>query len=114
MKLETRVEDLEVSRFSKQGPRKATFAAPAFSRELQESLKLIGQVSKTTHERRCNPGQLAWLLYQGDEVVTILRAKRRKYMQKPLTARGITLAEKDLARIEEATLKRRGRRRPLH
>jgi aryl-alcohol dehydrogenase-like predicted oxidoreductase len=48
---------------------------------------------------------LAWLLYQGEDVVPIPGTKRRKYLEENAAAAEIELTDEDLARIDEAAPK---------
>src|SRR5213080_2886525 len=58
--------------------------APRFQGEnFQRNLDLVSQVSEIAREKRCTPAQLAlaWVLAQGEDVVTIPGTKRRKYLR---------------------------------
>ena len=48
---------------------------------------------------------LAWLLYQGEDVVPIPGTKRRKYLEENAAAAEIELTDEDLARIDKAAPK---------
>lgn len=54
-------------------------------------------------EKNVTPGQLAlaWLLYQGEDIVPIPGTKRREYPEENAAASGIGLTGEDLSRIEE-------------
>jgi aryl-alcohol dehydrogenase-like predicted oxidoreductase len=45
---------------------------------------------------------LAWVLAQGEDIVTIPGTKRRTYLEQNLRALDVTLTEEDLARINDA------------
>jgi aryl-alcohol dehydrogenase-like predicted oxidoreductase len=54
-------------------------------------------------EKKCTPGQLAlaWVLAQGEDIVTIPGTKRRKYLEENLGAERVRLTAADLKRIDE-------------
>jgi aryl-alcohol dehydrogenase-like predicted oxidoreductase len=90
-------EDLAEDDFRRSSPR---FQGENFRRNLE----LVERVREIASEKGVTPGQLAlaWLLYQGDDIVPIPGTKRRKYLEENADAAGITLAEEDLRRIEAA------------
>jgi aryl-alcohol dehydrogenase-like predicted oxidoreductase len=78
---------------------------PRFSEEnFNKNVKLAERVREIAAEMNATPGQLAlaWLLYQGEDIVPIPGTKRRKYLEENAAAADITLTNEDLRRIEEA------------
>jgi aryl-alcohol dehydrogenase-like predicted oxidoreductase len=78
---------------------------PRFSEEnFNKNVELAERVREIAAEKNATPGQLAlaWLLYQGEDIVPIPGTKRRKYLEENAAAADITLTEEDLRRIEEA------------
>lgn len=55
-------------------------------------------------QKKCTPGQLAlaWVLAQGEDIVTIPGTKRIEYLEENLGAESIKLDRDDLLRIDEA------------
>ncbi len=51
------------------------------------------------------PLALAWLLHQGENIVSIPGTKRRKYLEENAPAVDVTLTEEDLMRIDEVAPK---------
>jgi aryl-alcohol dehydrogenase-like predicted oxidoreductase len=78
---------------------------PRFQGEnFQRNLDLVARVEEIAAEKGVTPGQLAiaWLLYQGRDIVPIPGTKRRKYLEENVAAAYVTLTDEDLARIDEA------------
>jgi aryl-alcohol dehydrogenase-like predicted oxidoreductase len=78
---------------------------PRFSEEnFTKNVELAERVREIAAEKNATPGQvaLAWLLYQGEDIVPIPGTKRRKYLEENAAAADITLTNEDLRRIEEA------------
>jgi len=78
---------------------------PRFSEgNFNKNVELAERVREIAAEKNATPGQLAlaWLLYQGDDIVPIPGTKRRKYLEENADAADITLTDDDLRRIEEA------------
>jgi aryl-alcohol dehydrogenase-like predicted oxidoreductase len=78
---------------------------PRFSEEnFNKNVELAERVREIAAEKDATPGQLAlaWLLYQGEDIVPIPGTKRRKYLEENAGAADITLTDEDLRRIEEA------------
>ena len=73
----------------------------------RRNLELADRVRQIAAEKDATPGQLAlaWLLYQGDDIVPIPGTKRRKYLEENVVATEVTLTEEDLERMEEVTPK---------
>jgi aryl-alcohol dehydrogenase-like predicted oxidoreductase len=77
---------------------------PRFAEEnFEKNLELADRVREVADGKGITPGQLAlaWLLYQGDDIVPIPGTKRRKYLEDNAGAADATLSEEDLASIEE-------------
>ncbi|AJY76663.1 aldo/keto reductase [Paenibacillus beijingensis] len=91
------IDDLAEDDFRRFSPR---FQGDNF----QKNLDLVIRIEEIAAEKDCTPSQLAlaWLLAQGDDIVSIPGTKRRIYLEENVGALGISLSEADLARIEEA------------
>src|ERR671915_2016061 len=88
-------------------PEEDTRAArfPRFQEEnFRKNLELADKVREISDEKGITPGQLAlaWLLYQGDDIVPIPGTKRRERVEENAAATDVTLTDEDLRRIEEA------------
>ena len=68
------------------------------------NMELSTRVAAIAEEKGCTPAQLciAWLLAQGDDIVTIPGTKRRERLDENMGALDITLSADDLARISDA------------
>jgi aryl-alcohol dehydrogenase-like predicted oxidoreductase len=78
--------------------------APRFQDEnFQKNLDLVDRVREIAQEKDVTAGQLAlaWLLYQGEDVVPIPGTKRREYLEENAAAADVELTGEDLRRIEE-------------
>jgi aryl-alcohol dehydrogenase-like predicted oxidoreductase len=78
---------------------------PRFSEEnFRQNLELAERVREIAAEKDATPGQLAlaWLLYQGKDIVPIPGTKRRQYLEENAAAADLELTDEDLRRIEEA------------
>ncbi len=78
---------------------------PRFSEEnFNKNVELAERVREISAEKNATPGQvaLAWLLYQGEDIVPIPGTKRRTYIEENAAAANVTLTEEDLRRIEGA------------
>jgi aryl-alcohol dehydrogenase-like predicted oxidoreductase len=74
---------------------------------LQHNLDLVARVREIADEKGCTPGQLAlaWVMAQStaqSAVVPIPGTKRLAYLEENVAAGGVTLDDKDLARLDEA------------
>lgn len=92
-----RFEDLAANDYRRSSPR---FQGENF----QKNLDLVARVEEIAREKGCTAGQLAlaWVLAQGEDIVTIPGTKRRKYLEENAAAAQITLTPEDLARIDAA------------
>jgi aryl-alcohol dehydrogenase-like predicted oxidoreductase len=82
--------------------------SPRFQGEnFEKNLELVDKVREIADEKGVAPSQLAlaWLLYQGEDVVPIPGTKRRKYLEENAAAAEIDLTDEDLGRIDEAAPK---------
>ncbi|HYW77428.1 MAG TPA: aldo/keto reductase [Gammaproteobacteria bacterium] len=78
---------------------------PRFQGEnFQRNLKLVEEVKAIAADKGCTPAQLAlaWVLAQGEDIVTIPGTKHVKYLEDNVAAAGIELGKADLDRIDAA------------
>jgi aryl-alcohol dehydrogenase-like predicted oxidoreductase len=68
----------------------------------QKNLDLVQLVEQLAAQKKCTAAQLAlaWLLYQGDDIVPIPGTKRVKYLEENVGALDVTLTPDDLRRID--------------
>jgi aryl-alcohol dehydrogenase-like predicted oxidoreductase len=92
-----RFEDLAEDDWRRTNPR---FQGENFTK----NLVLAERISEIAQEKEVTPAQLAlaWVLAQGDDIVTIPGTKRRTYLEQNLAAIEVTLTKDDLNRINEA------------
>jgi aryl-alcohol dehydrogenase-like predicted oxidoreductase len=92
-----RYEDLAEDDWRRNNPR---FQGENFSK----NLVLVERINELAQDKGVTPAQLAlaWVLAQGEELVTIPGTKRRTYLEQNLGALEVTLSKDDLARIDEA------------
>ena len=90
-------EDLAEDDWRRTNPR---FKGENFSR----NLVLVERITGIAQDKNVTPAQLAlaWVLAQGEDIVTIPGTKRRTYLEQNLGALDVTLTEADLARINDA------------
>jgi aryl-alcohol dehydrogenase-like predicted oxidoreductase len=77
---------------------------PRFQGEnFARNLAVVAQLQRLADEQRATLSQLAiaWLLAQGDDVVPIPGAERRRYLEENLAALQLRLTPEDLAAIEQ-------------
>ncbi len=91
-----RFEDLPEDDFRRTSPR---FQGENF----EKNLELVDRVKEIASEKGVTSGQLAlaWLLYQGEDIVPIPGTKRREYLEENARAVDVELTDEDLGRIEE-------------
>jgi aryl-alcohol dehydrogenase-like predicted oxidoreductase len=80
-------------------------ANPRFQGEnFNKNLALVERITEIAQDKNVTPAQLAlaWVLAQGEDIVTIPGTKRRSYLKQNLGALDVVLTEEDLARIDEA------------
>jgi len=90
-------EDLAENDWRRSNPR---FKGENFDR----NLVLVERITGIAQEKNVTPAQLAlaWVLAQGEDIVTIPGTKRRSYLKQNLGALDVSLTEEDLARINDA------------
>jgi aryl-alcohol dehydrogenase-like predicted oxidoreductase len=68
----------------------------------QKNLDLVTLLERMAEQKHCTPSQLAlaWLLYQGDDIVPIPGTKRVKYLEENVGAIDVVLTPEDLRRID--------------
>jgi aryl-alcohol dehydrogenase-like predicted oxidoreductase len=79
--------------------------SPRFQGEnFERNLAIVKRVKELAEEKGATPAQLAlaWVHYQGDDVVPIPGTKRRRYLEENVGATEIALTQQDLARLDEA------------
>ena len=91
-----RFEDLAEDDWRRTNPR---FQGENFAR----NLVLVERITGIAKDKNVTPAQLAlaWVLAQGEDIVTIPGTKRRTYLEQNLGALEVTLTEEDLARIDD-------------
>lgn len=69
-----------------------------------KNLVLVERITEIARDKQVTPAQLAlaWILAQGEDIVTIPGTKRRTYLEQNLGALEVNLTGEDLARIDEA------------
>jgi len=90
-------EDLDEDDWRRRNPR---FQGKNFDR----NLALVERITEIAQDKNVTPAQLAlaWVLSQGEDIVSIPGTKRRSYLEQNLGALEITLSAGDLARINDA------------
>ncbi len=76
---------------------------PRFQGEnFYKNLELVEKVKSLAAEKGCSPSQLAiaWVLAQGEDVVTIPGTKRVKYLEENIASENVLLSKEDLQSIE--------------
>jgi len=93
-------DDFEENDFRRTSPR---FQGENFGKNLE----LVERVREVAAEKGATPGQLAlaWLLYQGEDIVPIPGTKRRQCLEENTAAAEIELTGEDLKRIDEVAPK---------
>jgi aryl-alcohol dehydrogenase-like predicted oxidoreductase len=68
----------------------------------KKNLDLVALIDQMARQKGCTPAQLAlaWLLYQGDDIVPIPGTKRVKYLEENVGALDVKLTPEDLRRID--------------
>ena len=78
---------------------------PRFQGEnFEKNLTLVGRITEIAQDKGVTPAQLAlaWVLAQGEDIVSIPGTKRRTYLEQNVGAVDVTLTEEDLTRINGA------------
>lgn len=67
-----------------------------------KNLELVEKIKVMAVEKGCTASQLAiaWVLAQGDDVITIPGTKRVKYLEENFASEKVTLSPQDLQTIE--------------
>ncbi|MGH7840134.1 MAG: aldo/keto reductase [Candidatus Binataceae bacterium] len=76
---------------------------PRFQGEnFARNLALVDRVIAMAREKNCAPSQLAlaWVLAQGEDIVTIPGTKRRRYLEENLGALKVQLSPEDLRQLD--------------
>lgn len=89
------IEDLPENDFRRGAPR---FQGENFTR----NLAVVDKVHEIARDKGATPSQLAlaWVLAQGDDIVSIPGTKRRRYLEENVAAGDITLTQDDVDAIE--------------
>jgi aryl-alcohol dehydrogenase-like predicted oxidoreductase len=68
-----------------------------------KNLELVEKVKMLASEKGCTPSQLAiaWVIAQGEDIITIPGTKRVKYLEENITAESVQLTDDDLQAINE-------------
>lgn len=75
---------------------------PRFQGEnFYKNLELVERIKALAVQKNCTPSQLAiaWVLAQGDDIITIPGTKRIQYLEENIAAENIQLTEEDLQSI---------------
>ncbi len=78
---------------------------PRFQGEnFEKNLTLVERITEIAQDKGVTPAQLAlaWVLAQGEDIVSIPGTKRRTYLEQNVGAVDVSLTEEDLTRINEA------------
>lgn len=67
-----------------------------------KNLELVEEIKALATEKGCTPSQLAiaWVLAQGEDIITIPGTRRVKYLEQNIAAADVVLSKEDLQRIE--------------
>ncbi|MHB1986427.1 MAG: aldo/keto reductase [Acidimicrobiales bacterium] len=70
---------------------------------LEQNVALVANVEDMAKAKGCTPGQLAlaWVLYQGSDIVVIPGTKRRRYLEENIAAATVELSPADVAWLAE-------------
>lgn len=82
--------------------------APRFSEQnIDKNLELVAALRIIAEEKHITVAQLAiaWVLYQGKDVIPLIGARRKLHLQDALTALNLNLNQEDIQRIELAVPK---------
>lgn len=76
---------------------------PRFQGEnFYKNLRLVEKLNTLAQQRSCTPSQLAiaWVLAQGDDIITIPGTKRVKYLEENIASENVRLTPEDLQSID--------------
>lgn len=67
-----------------------------------KNLELVEKIKKMAEDKGCSASQLAiaWVLAQGNDIITIPGTKRIKYLEENIASQNVLLTKEDLASIE--------------
>jgi aryl-alcohol dehydrogenase-like predicted oxidoreductase len=67
-----------------------------------KNLELVEKIRTLAQDKGCTPAQLAiaWVLAQGEDIITIPGTKRIKYLEENFASEKIQLSKEDLEGIE--------------
>jgi aryl-alcohol dehydrogenase-like predicted oxidoreductase len=67
-----------------------------------KNIELVEKIKTLATEKGCTPAQLAiaWVLAQGEDIITIPGSKRIKHLEENIAAENVQLTEEDLQSIE--------------
>lgn len=93
----TKFEDLPEGDWRRTNPR---FQGENF----EKNLVLVQRISELAKDKGVTPAQLAlaWVLAQGEDIVSIPGTKRRSYLEQNVAAIDVALSREDLTRIDKA------------
>lgn len=68
-----------------------------------KNIELVEKIKMLADEKGCTPSQLAiaWVLAQGDDIITIPGSKRIKHLEENIAAENVQLTKEDLQSIED-------------
>jgi aryl-alcohol dehydrogenase-like predicted oxidoreductase len=95
----------QIKRFEDFAPDDFRRNSPRFQGEnFAKNLALVERIKRMAEARGCTPSQLAlaWVLAQGEDIVTIPGTKRRTYLEENLGALKVKLSSEDLKEINQA------------
>jgi aryl-alcohol dehydrogenase-like predicted oxidoreductase len=95
----------QIKRFEDLAPDDYRRFSPRFQGEnFRKNIDLVRKVEMIAAEKHCSTAQLAlaWVLAQGEDVVSIPGTKRRKYLEENLGALNVALTPDDLERLDHA------------
>lgn len=78
---------------------------PRFQGEnFEKNLALVARITEIARDKGVAPAQLAlaWVLGQGEDIVSIPGTKHRTYLEQNVDASDVTLTDEDMARIDAA------------
>lgn len=76
---------------------------PRFQGEnFYKNVALVEKIKTLADQKGCSPSQLAiaWVLAQGDDIITIPGTKRVKYLEQNIASEKVSLTQEDLQNIE--------------
>ncbi|KAJ1570043.1 hypothetical protein HK096_004702 [Nowakowskiella sp. JEL0078] len=94
------IDDFELNDYRRFNPR---FMGENF----QKNLEVVEEIKQIAESKKVSPSQLslAWVLYQGEDFITIPGTKKLKYLEENLGALNVTITAEDDKKIREAISK---------